>query len=107
MLYRANRLAPLAMNLPRLCTALRDDLGLVLDDYWERYPNSNVHFILEAHRFCEFVHEELSKGRALPDAVAHALAVEMPALAMRLDASYTEQPARHVDALETSNVLSM
>lgn len=91
MLYRANRLAPLVMNLPGVCRALGDDLKTILDEYWAAYPNSDVHFILESYRFGEFVRTQLSNGRVLPDALAAALAHEMPALSQRLDASYTDE----------------
>ena len=93
MLYRANRLAPLAMNLPGVCRALGHDLTSVLDDYWAVYPNSNVHFVLESHRFGAFVQRRLADGGDLPDTVAPALAEEMAILSTRLAASYTDVPA--------------
>jgi hypothetical protein len=57
MLYRANRLAPLVLNIPEVCRTLGDDLKRVLDEYWQAYPQTNVHFILESYRFCEFLRE--------------------------------------------------
>jgi hypothetical protein len=60
MLYRANRLAPIALNLPETCTALGDDLNRLLSAYWDSEPITNVHFLIEAERFCRFL-------RALPD----------------------------------------
>ena len=89
MLYRANRLAPLALNLPRVCKALAEALPAVLSDYWDAYPQTNVHFIVETNRFCEFLQQEMRNGRAVPAAVEAALAEEMPTLSMRLSASYT------------------
>ncbi|MEP7363809.1 MAG: hypothetical protein ABI972_11185 [Acidobacteriota bacterium] len=89
MLYRANRLAPLVLNLPRVCHALGENLRDVLSDYWEAYPQTNVHFIVETHRFCEFLQQEIGNGRVLPEVVEAALAAEMPTLSMRLNASYT------------------
>ncbi|HVS09522.1 MAG TPA: hypothetical protein VMS76_06560 [Planctomycetota bacterium] len=94
MLYRANRLAPLVMNLPQLCRALGDQLRPILDDYWTTYPNSDVHFVVESHRFCEFVARELRLGRPLPLDVGTAIETEMPPLAMRFEASYTETARR-------------
>jgi len=76
--------------LPQVCKALGDDLKTVLDDYWASYPNTNVHFILESYRFCEFLQQELSNGRVLPDAVGPTITAEMPSLSGRLSASYTE-----------------
>ena len=90
MLYRANRLAPLVLNLPQVCRALGDGLKAVLDDYWVAYPKTNVHFIVESHRFCEFLRQELCNGRVVPEAVEAALSVEMPPLSLRLSASYTD-----------------
>ena len=90
MLYRANRLAPLVLNLPKVFSALGEAMTAVLDDYWAAWPNTNVHFIVESHRFCEFLSEELRKGRVLPAGVEAALQDEMPILAMRLRASYTQ-----------------
>ena len=90
ILYRANRLAPLALNLPDLVKALGKDLRGVLDDFWQRYTNTDVHFYVESYRFCEFVQEELARGRQLPEAVATALDHDMAILAERLEMSHTE-----------------
>ena len=71
MLYRANRLAPLALNLYGFCRALGPRLGPLLTEYTERHPHSNVHFYLECDRFCAFVESKLSEGYELePDARA-------------------------------------
>ena len=55
MLYRANRLAPVALNLPETCTALGDDLGPILSAYWDSEPVTDVHFLVETDRFCRFL----------------------------------------------------
>lgn len=55
MLYRANRLAPVALNLPETCEALRDDLNRLISAYWESEPTTDVHFLIEADRFCRFL----------------------------------------------------
>jgi hypothetical protein len=90
MLYRANRLAPLAVNLPGLVHALGADLRGVLDDFWKRYSNTDVHFYVESYRFCEFVREEMSCGRPFGDGVETALRREMAALSDLLEMSHTE-----------------
>ena len=55
MLYRANRLAPVALNLPETCTALGHDLNRLISAYWDSEPTTNVHFLVEADRFCRFL----------------------------------------------------
>lgn len=55
MLYRANRLAPVALNLPDTCTALGDDLNRLISAYWDSEPTTNVHFLIEADRFCRYL----------------------------------------------------
>src|SRR5947209_5532565 len=55
MLYRANRLAPIAINLPNFCRALGPRLGPLLTEYAALHPHTNVHFYLECDRFCQFI----------------------------------------------------
>jgi hypothetical protein len=55
MLYRANRLAPVALNLPKTCSALGDDLNGVISAYWDSEPVTDVHFLVETDRFCRFL----------------------------------------------------
>jgi hypothetical protein len=55
MLYRANRLAPVALNLPDTCKALGDDLERAISEYWTSEPITDVHFLIEADRFCSFL----------------------------------------------------
>jgi hypothetical protein len=57
IVYRANRLAPLALNLPRTCRALGPALRDIATDYWAAYPEGNVHFYIEAERFCRYLAE--------------------------------------------------
>jgi hypothetical protein len=68
MLYRANRLAPVALNLPDTCKALGDDLNRLISAYWDGEPITDVHFLVEAERFCRFL-------RMQPDLPDGALAV--------------------------------
>lgn len=67
MLYRANRLAPVALNLPDTCDAIRDDLTDLISAYWESEPTTDVNFLVEADRFCLFL-------AARPDLPAEARA---------------------------------
>lgn len=55
MLYRANRLAPVALNLPATCSALGDDLNRIISAYWDSEPVTDVHFLVETDRFCRFL----------------------------------------------------
>ncbi len=62
MLYRANRLAPVATYLPETSKLLGDDLRPVLSEFWAEYPNTDNNFLIETRRFCEFVLEKIDKG---------------------------------------------
>jgi hypothetical protein len=90
MLYRANRLAPLALNLPDLVKSLGSDLRGLLDAFWAENANTDVHFYVESYRFCEFIQRELDRGRTLGADVVPALEREMSVLAERLEVSHTE-----------------
>jgi hypothetical protein len=90
MIYRANRLAPLAMNLPGLLKAIGPDLRSVLDGFWKQYSNTDVHFYVESYRFCEFVCEEMERGRRFGEEVEPVLQREMGTLAELLEISHTE-----------------
>lgn len=87
VLYRANRLAPIALNLPGLCEALGQQLRPLLWEYWKANPRSDVHFLVEADRFRSFVVERLDMGEIPPGvatATAKVLATEGVVLAARL-----------------------
>jgi hypothetical protein len=90
MLYRANRLAPLAVHLPGLCKALGPDLRDLVSDYWAAFPQADVHAFVEVDRFCDFVRRELDRGRSLVAEVAPLLAAEGARAAAALRASRTE-----------------
>jgi hypothetical protein len=83
MLYRANRLIPAVLNMPDLCQALGDDLAGLLSEYWESEPVTDVHFIVEADRFCRF----LQARDGLADEVRAILAREHAVVAAKLAAS--------------------
>ena len=92
MLYRANRLAPVALNLPDLCDALGTDLNRLISAYWEAEPTTDVHFLVEAERFCRF----LDAVPDLPPVIMPILAREHALVAARLAASRTmDRPGRH------------
>jgi hypothetical protein len=95
MLYRANRLVPIAMNLPELCKVLEKDLRAILSEYWTLYPRTDVHFLLESYRFCEFLKAKFDRGDIADSTISSVLAAEMAVIAARLEASYTgsEAPA--------------
>lgn len=83
ILYRANRLAPVALNLPETCTALGDRLPDLTAAFWAAEPRTDVHFLIEADRFASFL-----AGRPdLPAGAQAALVAEAAILAGRLAAS--------------------
>jgi hypothetical protein len=83
MLYRANRLAPVALNLPETCEAIRNDLESLISAYWESEPTTDVHFLVEAERFCRFLR---GQARLSPKAKT-VLAREHAIVAAKLTAS--------------------
>jgi hypothetical protein len=91
IVYRANRLAPLALNIPLTCKALGKDLRAVVSDFWEAFPETNVHFYVEAARFCRFLQAHIDAGRAFATDIAPVLAREYAVVAAALEESYTER----------------
>jgi len=89
MLYRANRLAPLALNLHGFCRALGARLGPLLTEYTELHPHSNVHFYLECDRFCTFVESKLSEGYELEPEARAVFADESRVVRLKLEATQT------------------
>ena len=88
--YRANRLAPLAMNIPLTCKALGTDLRNLVSEFWAAYPESNVHFYIETERFCRFLETKLAEGRRFAPDVPRILAMESAIITAALEESYTE-----------------
>jgi hypothetical protein len=76
MLYRANRLAPLALNCPDTLSALGPALEPLLTEFWAGEPETHVNFLVETDRFCRWL-------AARPEAPA-ALAREHALVAARL-----------------------
>jgi hypothetical protein len=89
MLYRANRLAPLAMNLYGFCKALGPRLGSLLTEYTALFPNTNVHFYVECERFCSFIENKLDEGYELDADARAALAKEALIVRLNLQATQT------------------
>ena len=88
--YRANRLAPLALNMPRTCKALGAPLRDLVEACWAAFPETNVHFFVETDRFCRFLQAQLAEGRQHPPEVIASLAIENEAVAAGLRESRLE-----------------
>lgn len=89
MLYRANRLAPIALNLPEFCRLLGPRLGPLLTEYSLQHPNTNVHFYLECDRFCQFIRSKINDGYDLELTARAVLDEEHSRIKLGLIASYT------------------
>ena len=93
IVYRANRLAPHALNLPRTCRALGPALRDIASDYWAAYPEGNVHFYIEAERFCRYVDEQIAHGWTLPAGLVEVMRDEAAVIAAALAESRFEATA--------------
>lgn len=89
MLYRANRLAPLALNLHDFCTALGPRLGPLLTEYSTLFPNTNVHFYLECDRFCRFILRKIEDGYDLEPKEKATFDEEYSRIKLNLAATHT------------------
>jgi hypothetical protein len=94
ILYRANRLAPLAMNVPLTCRALGAELRDIVSEFWAAYPETNVHFYIETDRFCRFLHARIAEGRKFSPEVVRLLEYESAIITAALEESYTEAENR-------------
>lgn len=90
MVYRANRLAPLALNLPRTCKALGEQLRPLAEAYWSEFPEGNVHFYIETDRFCRFLKLEIAEGWGVGEGVEDILDEEWARVAAALRESHLE-----------------
>jgi hypothetical protein len=88
--YRANRLAPLAMYVPRTCRALGPLLRELVEAFWAAFVETDVHMFIETDRFCRFLQTRIDEGHEYPPEVEVALAAESVAVAAALRESYTE-----------------
>lgn len=62
ILYKSNRLAPIAINLPDLCKELDGDLRALLSEFWTENAQLSTNFWVESYEFCEFVRGQVLKG---------------------------------------------
>ena len=84
-LYRANRLAPLARNLPTTLADLADPLTPLLTPYWDAHPWPLRYGALESERFCRWL-EQQEDRLGLSAAVRQSWRLEQRALRMRMRA---------------------
>lgn len=90
IVYRANRLAPLALNIPQTCKALGGKLREVASEFWAVHPETNVHFFIETDRFCNFLEAKLKTSHDFPPEVAPILRREHAIVFAALEESYLE-----------------
>ena len=72
ILYRSNRLGPIAVNLPDLCTELHSELRMLLSEYWTENPQLSTNFWVESYQFCQFVRRKVASG-VVPETVLPTL----------------------------------
>jgi len=89
ILYRANRLAPLALNFHDLSQALGDHLTPLVDEFWQRYPEAHANFLVECNRFGEFIRAKQADGLILTSEARQVFDREYLDLQLRLLATYT------------------
>jgi hypothetical protein len=89
ILYRANRLAPLALNLRDLCKTLGDHLTSLVDEFWALYPEASGNFLVESERFCAFLLAKHERGFPLSDEALEAFWREHLDLRLRMLATRT------------------
>jgi hypothetical protein len=82
-LYRANRLAPLARNLPRIIATLAEGLEPLLTAYWEANPWPYRYGYLESERFCQWL-EPLALAPEAPTGLRESWQVDRLDLRQRL-----------------------
>lgn len=84
-LYRANRLAPLARNLPTTLAALAERLTPLLTQYWDAHPWPLRYGALETERFCRWL-EQQEDPMGLDPALRRSWRVEHQGLRERMRA---------------------
>jgi hypothetical protein len=90
IVYRANRLAPLALNVPRTCKMLGPQLRDLVSEFWASSRETNVHFFVETHRFCEFLKAKIAQGASFPPDLIATFEQESAAVAAALAESHIE-----------------
>jgi hypothetical protein len=94
VLYRANRLAPIVINLPEFCKAVERDLRSIMSEYWGKYPQIGANFWIEANDFCEFIKEKAANGE-VSETVLPILEREQSAVVAQLAQIYPEKYGSH------------
>jgi hypothetical protein len=77
ILYRANRLTPLARLLPLTLAAIGSDLRDVLDRYWRIRPETSFQFAGEVASFGHFLKCEIASGSLLDGKLEGVLDLEL------------------------------
>jgi hypothetical protein len=68
---------------------LADNLTALVDEFWEAYPETNVDFLVECMRFCEFLLAKHQNGFVLTDEALDAFQREYADLRLRMLATRT------------------
>jgi hypothetical protein len=79
VLYRANRITPIYMFLPRTCKVLGPVLRRELDAFWSQSTAADQQYLTETTRFAEFLKSRIASG-ALPAHLEGIVASEAAAL---------------------------
>jgi hypothetical protein len=84
MLYRANRLTPLAEYLPQTSQLAAKNHAQLLSEYWTVYTNTNINFLVESYRFCQFVQKKADDGSFTDEAFLSVLQRERSQVCVQL-----------------------
>ena len=84
MIYRVNRLAPLAQNFDATLQALDDDMRGLLPAYWAEHPHAIAHEAIEAARFGRWLGERLPEHAPAREPLAREAARVQEALSLSL-----------------------
>ncbi|HEX6040443.1 hypothetical protein [Longimicrobium sp.] len=77
MLYRSNRLGPIAAQLPYSFVLIGPALRGLMDAYWERHPGFERNAPLEVRRFADFLRERMEAGDVAEPLLREVLDWEM------------------------------
>jgi hypothetical protein len=90
MVYRMNRIAPLAMNLRATMHALGPRLRALVSEYWRAHPHGHAHFFIEAERFADWLGQRIDAGERVSSDARALLERESLAIRAALAASHAE-----------------
>jgi hypothetical protein len=82
-IHRANRLAPLDQTLPFTCFLLGDELGPLVERYWQSHAAEHLQLPAECERFARFLEAEIRRGAIAQPYVADVLAFERACTELR------------------------